>query len=699
MRAHRRHRRHHQAARVEYAGGYARRRGDGGVKRALLIGIDKYPRLNQLTGCVNDVQLMRSILQESFGFLPEHVTLLTDAQATRDGILAALDALVDGAGQGDIVVVHYAGHGSQMTDREGNEPDGMDETIMPFDSEGRWGVNRDITDDEIHLRLLELGRKTPHITLIFDSCHSGTITRDAFGEKSRSMEPDTRPVSELPPSPIPSGRRSPVHERGPSGWLPLAEQYVLLAGCRDEETSFEYRPPEGGGTVVHGALTYFLGEQLRSAIPGTSYRDVFERAAAQVNAVHGNQHPQMEGRGDRELFGVTDLEPMQFVRVAVRSGDTVTMAAGAAHGMTVGSAWSVYAQGTKRTDGVKPLGQVEIAAVHATTSDARVVEESTAGVVAKGTRAVEAVHRYGDLRLRVELVGAAGFEASLTALQRELQESRLLTVVGEGEPAAARVYLLAARQEAAATAPVPQLGALRAPTWAVVTENGQLMMPPKGVDAYADVKETLERRARYRQALALDNPDTASALRGKCSLELLRRANDGKWIVAEAEAAGGQVVFEEGEVIAFRITSRHDAPVFVNLLDFGLTGAVSLVYPAKGAKEKLVPGATFEIGTQPGGPTFTLRIPQAFPFADGPARRAAVAAIETLKLFVTTGEAEFDFLTQQGVRSAGSSPLRLLWDTAVGQAAVRDVDASMPLGEEDWTTVVRPFVLRRAAQH
>ncbi len=671
------------------------------VKRALLIGIDKYPKLTQLEGCVNDVRLMQSILQENFGFPPENVTLLADARATRDAILAALDALVERTGQDDIVVIHYAGHGSQMTDREGDEPDGMDETIMPFDSEGRWGVNRDITDDEIHLRLIGLGQKTSYTTLIFDSCHSGTITRDAFGVKSRSVEPDTRLVSELPPSPIPEAARQAMRASGPSGWMPLTDQYVLLAGCRDEETSFEYRPPEGDGKVTHGALTYFLTEQLRQATPGTSYRDVFERAAANVNAANGNQHPQMEGRADREIFGVKDLEPMQVVRVTARSGDRVTLAAGAAQGMTVGSTWVIYPQGAKHSDATEPLGTVEIAAVHAVSADARIIAEKTLGTIANDARAVETVHAYGDLRLAVQLVAATGSESSLEQLRQALEASALLKVVGDRDPAAARVYLLAPRTQATPADPVPQLATVRAPTWAVVTENGELMMPPKSVDDYMKVKENLEKLARYRQALALDNPDAASALRGRFSLDLLRLGTDGNWIAAEPESAGGQVVFEEGERIGFRITSHHDAPVFVNLLDFGLTGAVSLVYPARGAKEKLAPGVTFEIGTRPGDPKFTLKLPKQFPYANNPVPGAAIEGTETLKLFVTPGEADFAFLTQQGVRSAEGarpgSPLMLLLQTAAGGggAVTRDITVSVPVGEEDWTTVIRPFLLRR----
>ena len=103
-------------------------------KRALLIGINAYPHVPPLSGCVNDVRLMHSVLVDTFGFPPDHITLLADEQATRAGILAAFDALVAATGPDDIVVIHYAGHGSQMADREGDEPSGFDSTIVPFDA-------------------------------------------------------------------------------------------------------------------------------------------------------------------------------------------------------------------------------------------------------------------------------------------------------------------------------------------------------------------------------------------------------------------------------------------------------------------------------------------------------------------------------------------------------------------------------------
>jgi uncharacterized caspase-like protein len=140
-------------------------------KWALLIGINRYPNFaprGQLTGCLNDVEVMRQVLVNSFNFPENHVAVITDEQASREGILGAMRELVERVGQEDVVVFHYSGHGSQMPDREGDEPDGLDETIVPYDSGRGTFENRDIKDDEIYLWLKELTAKTSAVTLIFD---------------------------------------------------------------------------------------------------------------------------------------------------------------------------------------------------------------------------------------------------------------------------------------------------------------------------------------------------------------------------------------------------------------------------------------------------------------------------------------------------------------------------------------------------
>jgi hypothetical protein len=57
---------------------------------------------------------MYMLLHETYGFTD--IRELTGAQATRHGILDALDRLITDTHKGDLVVVYYSGHGSQRLD-------------------------------------------------------------------------------------------------------------------------------------------------------------------------------------------------------------------------------------------------------------------------------------------------------------------------------------------------------------------------------------------------------------------------------------------------------------------------------------------------------------------------------------------------------------------------------------------------------
>jgi hypothetical protein len=697
---------------------------------ALLVGIDAYPRLSpheQLHGCVNDVELMASVLRETFGFPEDGITLLRDADATRDGILAAFDSLLAAARPDDVVVVHYSGHGSQMTDREGDEADGLDETIVPHDSGRAPDPNRDITDDEILAWLARLTAVTTRVTLVFDCCHSGTVSRDAFGARARWVAPDLRPVEELPPSPVPGTRAVPgAREVGPSGWLPLSERYVLMAGCRDTESSYEYSP-NADGRLHHGALTYFLARELVNAGPTSTYREIFETAGAQVTAVRPRQHPQMEGAVDRTLFGAGAVAGRGGVRVQERRGEAVLLSGGAAHGMTVGSRLVIYpARQTLGADEGAPVGRVEITAVQAVTSEARVAEEAHPQAVAAGARAVEEAHAFGDMRLVVDVdvvvgeaagvvagevaggaVGedaggqAAGTDARALAagLAAAVAASPLLRAAGDGETAAVRVYLLAARDEPGASEPVPQLGALATPTWAVVGADGALLMPPRPAaeaDAGSVIVANLEQLARYTNLLALANPDPESRLAGKVTLELLRR-DAGGWVPATPTSSDGMIAYTEGDRLAIELTNRHDQTVFVSVLDFGLSGGVSLLFPPGRPSEPLNPGVTMRYGVRE-GEDMELFLPDVGLQEFTPGQAGVVGGTESLKLFVTSQEADFGPLFQPGIRGGPGGQTLLDHVLALAQTGVGTRDArpvKRPAGE-DWATVTRAFMLHAA---
>lgn len=670
---------------------------------ALLVGINRYPWFaprGQLRGCVNDVQVMRQILVESFDFPEDHITLLTDSLANREGILTAMRELVARVGEGDSVVFHYSGHGSQMTDLEGDEPDGLDETIVPYDSGRNPHRNRDITDDEIYHWLRALTAKTSAVTLILDCCHSGTAVRalpdeDAFAAAVRGVEADRRPPEKLPPSPIDLESYTCLdggRDLGPSGWLPLGERYVLLAGCGRHERSFEIEEPAG---VRHGALTFFLAKALRDARSGMTYRDLFEVIAPRVSARFPNQHPQLEGARDLEIFGVQRIEPVPFVPVLGRSGDRVLLGAGGACGLSRGSRWAVYAAGGRViAPNEGPLGIMDLRAVRAVTSDGLLVHEVRPGAVSGGMRAVEQVHAVKS-RLPVQVVVRPRRAQDVQDLLEGIGQSTLLRLARKGEVARARVDLVPVRSRGMKRSPFSALDAPNEETWAVLGRDGELLMPPYGrgePGATGLLVENLEKVARFQLTLDLKNP--GSALAGKIQADLFRWM-DGALDRPEP-GAGGEEIFYEGDRIVLTVVHQHSKPLFIYVLDLGLTGRIHSVYPVAGAEESLPPSRMLEVGKRE-GQEMCLYFPDEFPFLGFGG--ATSEGVETWKIFATTHPTDFYPLLQGGVREgvpagqAGS--LDDLLAITFGGGGYRD---TRPVrgDTEDWIAIERSFRLRRS---
>jgi len=148
--------------------------------RALLVGIDDYREdgLDMPPGSsTGDIANLRRVVEQSFGIPAAGIMVLRDAAASRAGILEAFDRwLISGSRPGDHVLFAYSGHGAQLPDQNGDEEDGKDETLVAWDAaRGPHGPINMIRDDEIEARLQKLPNR--RVTVIIDSCHSGTITR------------------------------------------------------------------------------------------------------------------------------------------------------------------------------------------------------------------------------------------------------------------------------------------------------------------------------------------------------------------------------------------------------------------------------------------------------------------------------------------------------------------------------------------
>jgi hypothetical protein len=117
-----------------------------------------------LSACENDAANMRA-LAVARGF--EASSLLT-AQATADAILAGIREASEALGPGDIFFLTYSGHGGQVPDQNGDEPDQLDETWVAFD--------RQLVDDELAVELTRFAEGV-RLVIASDSCHSGTVAR------------------------------------------------------------------------------------------------------------------------------------------------------------------------------------------------------------------------------------------------------------------------------------------------------------------------------------------------------------------------------------------------------------------------------------------------------------------------------------------------------------------------------------------
>jgi hypothetical protein len=286
------------------------------ASRAVLIGINQYQAgsVPNLTGCLNDVELVTDLLTKQFGFSAGDITTVVDPANTRQDIIDALDQLVDTSGQDDVALIYYSGHGSQAPNGPGDEEesDNLDETIVPSDS-GRGDLPvRDLVDDEINSFITALAQRTDHAVMIFDSCHSGSIDRTVLAEPMRDEveTPRAIPPAKAPPEGKPHIRPEAATavgaEKDASGFL-CKGNYVLIAGCRDDQTSKE-RDFEG---QRNGALTYFLVGAMRSDA-GLTLRAAFEQAVAGVAGAVKEQDPVLEGPPER-----LEAKPFEGPRSAV----------------------------------------------------------------------------------------------------------------------------------------------------------------------------------------------------------------------------------------------------------------------------------------------------------------------------------------------------------------------------------------------
>ncbi len=209
------------------------------AQHALIIGINDYPKAQNLEGAVNDAKLIRDSLRK----LKIKPKLLLNKQATRNNIIKAWHKMVKQAQPGDRLILTYSGHGSQINDISPLDENGeKDETLVLYKGY--------ITDDE----LTELFMQASEYKIVFlaDSCHSGGLTR-ATKQKKFCRSRNTK--SPQQDSLIPPALK--ISTRGDEQETPAHVTYITAAdtdNIRICEFTFNNK--------AHGALSWYFAKAL-----------------------------------------------------------------------------------------------------------------------------------------------------------------------------------------------------------------------------------------------------------------------------------------------------------------------------------------------------------------------------------------------------------------------------------------------------
>jgi Superfamily II helicase len=230
--------------------------------RAAFIGIDRHldARISDLTGAARDATALWAVLSDSIGDL--EAPLITDAAATLDALRSALDTTLGAAAPDDVVILGFAGHGTQ------------DHRLVLHDTVVEDIPGTTLGMDELAHRFRETSARA--VILLLDCCFSG-------GAPARVIEAGLVPRDAVA--------------------FPLADVAgqgrVLFAACSPDQEALE--DPQ----TRHGLFTKAVIDVLLEAEAAVGVLDLVDRVTRRVGADAGRfgyvQSPSMFGQTEGGL--------------------------------------------------------------------------------------------------------------------------------------------------------------------------------------------------------------------------------------------------------------------------------------------------------------------------------------------------------------------------------------------------------------
>ncbi|MFN8299633.1 MAG: caspase family protein [Chitinophagales bacterium] len=302
-------------------------------RKALLIAISDYDEISGFgkLSCGRDIELLQQSLK-LIGFKNEDVQLLIDSQATKKNIIKSLNDLVLNAKSGDVIFVHYSGHGIQLEDDNGDETDRLDEAIVPIDVPNF--KNKDkfseacIRDDEIAQLLNQLRLKIGCYGQIIFSADASHMGQDEPGEIKHNSTTANGPQFTR------GGIADELQAYGNLNKNRPLTPLIMFSPCLNKELGFETVDDEGKGVGLFSYAFYkAITESVRlrdtavryNAPLFEDYADFYYSIKHIIRERHDRQTPTITGDINQPFFAPIKCESGENSDLIKKQGDSKSL--------------------------------------------------------------------------------------------------------------------------------------------------------------------------------------------------------------------------------------------------------------------------------------------------------------------------------------------------------------------------------------
>jgi hypothetical protein len=558
-------------------------------KRALIVAIGKYEPSTKWSdlSSANDVALIRDALKLQ-GFADSDIHEIRNQDATRKDIIAAVRKhLIEPAKKGDVLVLHYSGHGQQVTDDENrpDELDGYDETLVPYDApkklrdgyRGEKHLRDDVLNDLMQEARVKVG-PTGNVVMFLDSCYSGSGTRGTSAVRGAD------PLG-LPREGAQEGAESgagfyegkgAARGAGEAATLNLAPYFVLSA-ARHNQVAYETTADDG--TPV-GSLSYAVSKALTGMASGSSYRNLRDDVVWLMEKKNVPNKLQAEGDVDSEVFSGRAIaqSPYFEVKSVSSGGDVVTVKAGSLVGLLKGSGVAFHRTGTLTPTDESLLAHGEVAVCDNLVATVRLEQAGNVEELER-SRAFVTYYSFGSLKINVALDNLS------SDLESKLRnELRSISAVTHDTS----VPVVRVRRDDGGQNLVVEL-----------VETGQVILGPLSINA-AELEGQIGNRLldfarnRYMRGMKLSAADYSIALD---MIPLQVKDCLGEQVsyttckITELDPAaklneGGELVWKVGDYFKLRVHNTGARAAYVSILDLVSDGTIVALWPPEGVQEK-----------------------------------------------------------------------------------------------------------------